>query len=91
MLWVIAYDIADDQRRSRIAEVLETHGQRVQYSVFECHLSAWQRSRLQAELLAQLEPAEDSLRWYPQCRWCAGKRRVWGYGRLTRDEGYTIV
>ncbi|MGZ8218744.1 CRISPR-associated endonuclease Cas2 [Methylomagnum sp.] len=91
MLWVIAYDIPDDKRRNRVAAILHTYGQRVQYSVFECHLTAWQRRRLMEELLAELEPEEDSLRAYPQCRWCAGKRRVLGVGVATGGEGFVIV
>lgn len=37
--WVIAYDIADDRRLARVASEMENFGRRVQYSVFECHLS----------------------------------------------------
>jgi CRISPR-associated endonuclease Cas2 len=35
MLFVVAYDIADDQRRMRVASELEDFGTWVQYSVFE--------------------------------------------------------
>ena len=31
---LIAYDVSDDQRRNRLAKYLESHGDRVQYSVF---------------------------------------------------------
>ncbi len=31
---LIAYDIADDRRRDRVAVALQEHGERVQYSVF---------------------------------------------------------
>lgn len=91
MLWVIAYDIPDDGRRAEIAAILETYGERVQYSVFECHLTVWQRRQLMAELLAVLNAAEDSLRAYPQCRWCAGMRRTLGTGVATIDQGYTLL
>ena len=37
--WVIAYDIADDCRRSRIVKHIEKYGIRVNYSVFECMLT----------------------------------------------------
>ena len=33
-LYVISYDIPDDKRRKKIADLLEGYGQRVQYSVF---------------------------------------------------------
>ena len=38
MLTLLAYDIADPKRLSRVAKVCEDYGVRVQYSVFECHL-----------------------------------------------------
>jgi CRISPR-associated protein Cas2 len=38
-LYVISYDIPDDKRRKKIADLLEGYGQRVQYSVFECQLN----------------------------------------------------
>ena len=39
MLVLISYDIEDDRLRVKLAKLLEGHGQRVQYSVFECHLT----------------------------------------------------
>ena len=33
--WVIAYDITNDLRRSRIVKIIEKSGIRVNYSVFE--------------------------------------------------------
>jgi len=91
MLWVIAYDIPCDRRRGRIAAILQNHGARVQYSVFECHLTAWQSRQLELELLAVLEPDEDSLCWYPQCRWCAEQREARGTAVLTQDLGYMLL
>ncbi|MEW6376162.1 MAG: CRISPR-associated endonuclease Cas2, partial [Thermodesulfobacteriota bacterium] len=38
MFYVVSYDIPDDQRRIKIAKILEDFGDRVQYSVFECLL-----------------------------------------------------
>ncbi len=40
MLTVIAYDIAEDRRRTQVSTLLEDYGVRVNYSVFECELSA---------------------------------------------------
>src|SRR5262245_31991344 len=35
MFYLIAYDIPNDQRRTKVAKTLEDFGDRVQYSVFE--------------------------------------------------------
>ncbi len=70
--YVIAYDIPSDKRRNRIARVLEGHGERVQYSVFECRLTGKQFAALWKELGELAEPKEDSLRAYRLCPACAG-------------------
>ena len=42
MFIVISYDIPADKRRTKLAQLLENYGQRVQYSVFECLLTGRQ-------------------------------------------------
>lgn len=90
MLWVVCYDIACDQRRAAACAILLGRGRRVQYSVFECHLTAYARGRLEAELLGVIDPGEDSLRFYPQCAWCAARRRTLGTAVLTGDDGFVV-
>ena len=50
MFLVVTYDIVDDQRRERVASELANFGERVQYSVFECHLTPAQVQDLQQRL-----------------------------------------
>ena len=63
---VVSYDISDDKRRRKVAEIMEGYGYRVQYSVFECNLNKKQM----AEMKRALRPLEkkkkmDSIRFYP--------------------------
>ena len=44
--YLVCYDIDDDSERARAARVLEAYGERVQYSVFEVHLT--RKSQLEA-------------------------------------------
>jgi CRISPR-associated protein Cas2 len=67
MLWIIAYDIADNRRRYRVAKTLLGYGERVQESVFECHLDNAQLRRMQAAIRPLLDEREDRLRYYPLC------------------------
>ena len=40
LLYVVTYDIPSNKRRKKVSDLLEGYGRRVQYSVFECLLSA---------------------------------------------------
>lgn len=77
-LYIVCYDIPQDKRRLKVARQLEGAGQRVQRSVFECHLSERQWKVLRGRLLKLLDEREDSLRVYRLER--AGLAQVEMYG-----------
>lgn len=62
--WIIAYDIACDRRRSRLARVLQGYGQRVNRSVFLCHLDEKRRLRLETDIRRLGLAASDDVRVY---------------------------
>lgn len=86
--WMIAYDISDHRQRRLIHKLLQDHGHRVQYSVFECELSRKQQQVLRARLCAFLAEG-DSIRWYPLCHWCHSRIQYAGSGdSSTTDDFY---
>lgn len=72
-LYVIAYDIPSDRRRTKVLKILRGFGKWTQYSVFECFLSQKELALLRERLRKQLRPDEDSVRFYPLCGTCCGK------------------
>lgn len=58
---LIAYDIADDRRLRRVAKVMEAYGDRLQYSVFICDLSASELIAWRSDLLGLLDLHQDSV------------------------------
>ena len=76
--YVIAYDIPDDRRRTKVHKILSGFGQWTQYSLFECFLTSKERVLLRNKLDRMLEPAEDSVRFYPLCEGCLGKVKTVG-------------
>ncbi|ABK46010.1 CRISPR-associated protein, Cas2 family [Magnetococcus marinus MC-1] len=68
MLVLISYDVASGsggaKRLRRIAKACQDHGQRVQYSVFECLITPAQWSMLRQRLLDEMDADQDSLRFY---------------------------
>jgi CRISPR-associated protein Cas2 len=59
--FVIAYDIADDLRRTRVAKLLESYGDRIQYSVFIVEIKPARLLRLQAGLRRLIDRDTDSV------------------------------
>jgi CRISPR-associated protein Cas2 len=59
MLTVVAYDIANPKRLSRIAKICQDYGIRVQYSIFECHLTEEDFDAFWLQLLDEIDEEED--------------------------------
>lgn len=70
---VVAYDIAEDRKRSRVAKILEKHGQRANNSVFECMLTDAQEIKLREQIRKKIDESTDSVIFYPICVNCYSK------------------
>ena len=69
MLVVVAYDVKTSdpegaKRLRRVAKVCTNHGQRVQFSVFECIVDPAQWTMLRQRLIKEIDMESDSLRFY---------------------------
>ncbi|HSI85910.1 MAG: CRISPR-associated endonuclease Cas2 [Candidatus Methylacidiphilales bacterium] len=69
MLILITYDVstvqkAGQRRLRKVAQACEDYGTRVQKSVFECQVGLQEWIALRARLLQEIDPSEDSLRFY---------------------------
>src|SRR5450759_4365621 len=69
MMVLVAYDVHTEstggkRRLRRVARLCQNHGQRVQWSVFECVVDPAQWTALRARLEREIDPDEDSLRFY---------------------------
>jgi CRISPR-associated protein Cas2 len=90
MCYVIAYDIPDDRRRSKVHKILSGFGKWTQYSVFECFLSRKELVLLKSKLAKHLVDAQDSVRFYPLCANCLEKVETVG-GPLPNEDVLFIV
>jgi len=70
MLYIIAYDIPLDKRRTKVHKLLCGYGNWTQYSLFECWLTKRHLVELRAKLNQILEPREDTVRLYRVCGAC---------------------
>jgi CRISPR-associated protein Cas2 len=89
-LYVIAYDIPDDRRRTKIHKILSGFGTWTQYSLFECFLSKKELVQLKAKLAKHLEDTQDSVRFYPLCINCVEKVETVGGSPPNEDILYIV-
>jgi CRISPR-associated protein Cas2 len=91
LFYVVAYDISDDKRRKKVADLLEGYGKRVQYSVFECVLAQSKYDELRLRLKERVNFSEDSVRFYPLSRHALSQVEVWGGKPVTPLPGSTVI
>lgn len=88
--YVIAYDIPDDKRRTKVHQILLGFGKWTQYSLFECFLTRKQLVLLRSQLEEHLIARQDSVRFYPLCANCVSKVKTVG-GPPPADDVLFIV
>jgi CRISPR-associated protein Cas2 len=87
-LYAVAYDVADDTRRVKLANLLKSYGERVQLSVFECYLDEKLLQDLKARARRVLDLGQDALRLYP----VQGEVEVLGTSPLgAEDPAFVVV
>lgn len=69
MMVLVSYDVATSDRAGakrlrKVAKICTNHGQRVQYSVFECIVDPAQWVTFRQQLIKAIDANEDSLRFY---------------------------
>jgi CRISPR-associated protein Cas2 len=88
--YVIAYDIPNDKRRTKVHKILLGYGKWTQYSLFECFLAKKDMVLLQAKLAQHLIAEQDSVRFYPLCANCVSKVETVGGSPPAEDVLFVI-
>ena len=83
MFLLVCYDISDERRLRQIAKIMQRFGDRVQKSVFECHLEPRQYTQMRHKVQAVMDASEDSVRVYPLCQKCCQARQAYGQGEVS--------
>ena len=96
MMVLVTYDVATEspggQKRLRhVAKTCENYGQRVQKSVFECLVDPAQWTKVRQNLMDEIKPEEDSLRFYFLGSNWAGKVEHIGAKKAYDPEGPLVV
>ncbi len=59
--YLIAYDMSDDRRRTRVFEMLKDFGDHVQFSVFLCELTRQELAGLRLRLVGEVDMRADQI------------------------------
>ena len=87
MIYIVAYDIANNRRRLKVAKILESWGYRIQESVFQLRLDSATLARVRSRLAALISDAEDIVHIYPICSSCADRADILGAAIALDDVG----
>ena len=58
-VFLVAYDVTDDKRRTKIFKKLKGYGEGVQYSLFRCALTQSERLQMRGELWELIDHTTD--------------------------------
>ena len=89
---IVAYDIADPKRLTRVARIMLDYGVRVQKSIFEVKVTQQVFAEMKARVEKVIVPEDDGVKYFPICEKCAGTVEIIGLGRFTDpDEEYYVI
>jgi len=91
MYALIAYDIVDNKRRTKLHAFLKEFGLNTQKSVFECELDHAGLVRIRRYVINNLDPGQDNFRIHGICRRCYQKVAVSGQGFGLTTLDYMVV
>jgi CRISPR-associated protein Cas2 len=91
MFIVVAYDISDDPRRTKLHNTLKNFGTPVQYSVFECILDKGGVKKMKAAVNRVIEEDTDLVRYYYICDGCRKKIETTAGAKVTRERPVIVV
>jgi CRISPR-associated protein Cas2 len=59
--YLVCYDICDEKRLRKVFQAMRGYGDHLQFSIFECQLTAMDLARCRAELGAIIQHKEDQV------------------------------
>ena len=91
MQYVVCYDIADDDRRTRLAKALLDFGTRIQESVFVANLDDTLYVRMIERIKRNVEQNFDRVHVFHLCAGCEGKTETFGTAEVVEDPEFYII
>ena len=83
---IVAYDIADPRRLSKIAKLMLDYGKRVQKSIFEVSVTPPVFRQMKARVEDIVEYEKDGVKYFSLCEKCAGTVEIIGKGNFVDTD-----
>ena len=91
MKYIIAYDIVNNNIRTRVMKLLKDYGLRIQDSVFEAKLDLPELNIVIKKVNGLIDSEKDNVRIYPCCLDCENKIKDLGKNKqLDYDDMYIV-
>lgn len=91
MFIVIAYDISDNRRRTRLHKELKRFGVSVQRSVTECWLAPREVELVKKAVYSIVDEKVDQVRFYYLCEACYPRLEATRASQLTSDRTVIVA
>ncbi len=91
MVFLIAYDITSNRRRTRLHTYLKEFGLNTQKSVFECDIEPDLLRQVLASAAMVIDRSTDSVRCYRLCSHCLKRVVVSGVGLKIAELDYMVI
>ena len=91
MFYVVAYDIPDDKRRTRLFKTMKGFGIHTQFSLFECTLDEKEFLRMAKKVESVIDKKEDDIKIYHICNSCLQKVESHGKAVLNKEEQVIVI
>lgn len=89
--YLVCYDISEPKRLRQVCKVMESYGERLQYSVFVCDLSGAELVDLRWRVLDVMHLREDSVVFVDLGQPATARFEFLGWHRSLPDDGPLIV
>ncbi len=91
MFYVIAYDISDDKRRTKLHNLLKGFGVWNQFSLFEAHLDPPRYNKMLNIINRIIDKQKDNVKIYYLCKDCFLKIHTIGNAEITQEKKVIVI
>jgi CRISPR-associated protein Cas2 len=91
MNMIVAYDIADVKRLTKVAKIMLDYGRRVQKSIFEVTVTSPVFRTMKERIEKTIISTEDGVKYFQLCEKCAGTVEIIGQGLYTDPDVEYII